>query len=195
MRANRARGRMTATYDAKNWFVLVKGKQYGPYTYGGLVRAAARGIVDPKAGVWCVGWDEWRIARDVPGLFEQEPELIPDDQEEGIDSPEENDRSKSTEKVATAVTAATNPAAGLRLVESAVNAAGSHDKKEPAVKLDAVPSIDVLAPPAPALPQRKSPGHRGGVRLAVYSVLALLVILFGAGWAAISLGIIRVTLR
>jgi hypothetical protein len=86
--------------------------------------------------------------------------LIPDDQEEGIDSPEENDRSKSTEKVATAVTAATNPAAGLRLVESAVNAAGSHDKKEPAVKLDAVSSIDVLAPSAPALPQRKSPGHR-----------------------------------
>jgi hypothetical protein len=41
----------------------------------------------------------------------------------------------------------------------------------------------------------RSPGHRGGVRLAVYSVLALLVILFGAGWAAISLGIIRVTLR
>jgi hypothetical protein len=191
MRANRARGRMTATYDAKSWFVLVRGKQYGPYTYGGLVRAAASGIVDPKVGVWCVGWDEWRIACDVPGLFEQEPEVIPDDQEEGIDSPEVNDRGK----VATAVPAATNPAAGLRLVEPAVNAAGSHDKKEPAVKLDAVSSIDVLAPSAPALPQRKSPGHRGGVRLAVYSVLALLVILFGAGWAAISLGIIRVTLQ
>jgi hypothetical protein len=195
MGANRARGRMTATDDAKNWFVLVKGKQYGPYTYGGLVRGAARGTFDPQAGVWCVGWDEWRIARDVPGLFEQEPEFVPDDQEEGIDSPEENDRSKSTEKVATGV-----PAAGRRLAESAVNAAGSHDKKEPAVKLDAVPSIDVSAPPAaPAVPQRKSPGHRGGhrggARLAVYSVLALLVILFGAGWAAISLGIIRVTLQ
>jgi hypothetical protein len=191
MGASWARGRMTATDDAKNWFVLVKGKQYGPCTYGGLVRAAARGTVDPQAGVWCVGWDEWRIARDVPGLFEQEPELIPDDQEEGIDSPEENDRSKSSEKVATGV-----PAAGLRLTESAVNAAESHEKKEPAVKLDAAPSIDVSAPPpAPALPQRKSPGHRGGVRLAVYSVLALLVILFGAGWAAISLGIIRVTLQ
>jgi hypothetical protein len=63
--------------------------------------------------------------------------------------------------------------------------------------LDEVPSIDVLArpPSALALPQGKSPGHRGGVRLAVYSVLAVLVILFGAGWAAISLGIIRVTIR
>jgi hypothetical protein len=189
--ANRARGRMTATDDAKNWFVLVKGKQYGPFTYGGLVRAAARGTVDPQAGVWCAGWDEWRIARDIPGLFEQEPEFVPEDQEESIDSPAENDRSKSIEKVATGV-----PAAGRRLAESAVNAAGSQDKKEPAVKFDAVPSIDVSAPPpAPPLRQRKSPGHLGGVRLAVYSVLALLVILFGAGWAAISLGIIRVTLQ
>ena len=74
MRANLVRGSMTATWDAKDWFVLLRGKQYGPYTYAGLVRAAASGIVDPKAGVWCVGWDEWRIARDVPGLFEQEPE-------------------------------------------------------------------------------------------------------------------------
>jgi hypothetical protein len=179
MGADRARGPMTATDDAKNWFVWVKGKQYGPFTYGGLVRAAARGTVDPQAGVWCVGWDEWRIARDVPGLFEQEPELIPDDQEEGIDFPEE------PEKAATGV-----PAAGLRPAES-----GVREKKGPTVKLDMVPSIDVLAPSAPALPQRKSPGHRGGVRLAVYSVLALLVILFGAGWAAIWLGIIRVTLQ
>jgi GYF domain 2 len=177
--------------------VLLRGEQYGPYTYAGLVRAAARGMVDPKAGVWCVGWDEWRIARDVPGLFEQEPELVPDDREEDIDCPQENDRGRSTEKVATAVTAATNPAAGLRLVESAVDSAGSHEKKEAAVKLDEVPPIDVLARPrsALALPRRKSPGHPGGVRLAVYSVLAVLVILFGAGWAAISLGIIRVTFR
>jgi hypothetical protein len=68
MRASRVRGSMAATWDAKDWFVLLRGKQYGPYTYAGLVRAAASGIVDPKAGVWCVGWDEWRIARDVPGL-------------------------------------------------------------------------------------------------------------------------------
>jgi hypothetical protein len=26
-------------------------------------------------GVWCLGWAEWRIAREVPGLFEQE--LVP----------------------------------------------------------------------------------------------------------------------
>ena len=85
MRASRVHGSMAATWDAKDWFVLLRGKQYGPYTYAGLVRAAASGIVDPEAGVWCVGWDEWRIAHDVPGLFEQVPELVPDDLEEGFE--------------------------------------------------------------------------------------------------------------
>jgi hypothetical protein len=112
---------MTVTWDAKDWFVLLRGKQYGPYTYAGLVRAAARGIVDPKAAVWCVGWGEWCIARDVPGLFEQEPELVPDDQEEGFDVPEGDDRGKSTttKKVATAMSAATKPVAGRGSLESA----------------------------------------------------------------------------
>jgi hypothetical protein len=182
---------MIATWDAKDWFVLLRGKQYGPYTYAGLVRAAASGIVDPKAGVWCVGWDEWRIARDVPGLFEQEPELVPDDLEEGFDSPERDDRGKSaTKEAAAAVSAATKPVAGgsLELANS---------KNEVAVELDKAPSIDVSAelPSAPELPQRKSPGHRGGLRLAVYSVLAVLLILFSAGGAAISLGIIRITIQ
>ena len=169
--------------------MLLRGKQYGPYTYAGLVRAAASGIVDPKAGVWCV--DEWRIARDVPGLFEQEPELVPDDQEEGFDSSEGDDRGKSaTKEAATAPSAATKPVAGgsLELANS---------KNEVAVELDKAPSIDVSAelPSAPVPPQRKSPGHRGGLRLAVYSVLAVLLILFSAGWAAISLGIIRITIQ
>jgi len=233
---------MIATLDAKDWFVLLRGRQYGPYTYAGLVRAAARGIVDPKAGVWCVGWDEWRIARDVPGLFEREPELVPHDQEEGFDSSEGDDRGKSTaKKGATAVSAATKPVADRGSLESAVKAPGSRDKTEAAVDLDSpendrgkstgkkgatavsaatgpvaavrapgsrdkteaavelveAPSIDVSAGPPSALapPQRKPPGHRGGARLAVYSVLAVLLILFGGGWAAISLGIIRVTIR
>jgi hypothetical protein len=190
---------MTVTWDAKDWFVLLRGKQYGPYTYAGLVRAAARGIVDPKAAVWCVGWGEWCIARDVPGLFEQEPELVPDDQEEGFDVPEGDDRGKSTttKKVATAMSAATKPVAGRGSLESAIRGPGSRDKNEAAVELDEAPSIDVSAgpPSVPAPPQRKPPGHRGGVRLAVYSVLAVLLILFGAGWAAILLGIIRVTIR
>jgi hypothetical protein len=198
MRASRVHGSMAATWDAKDWFVLLRGKQYGPYTYAGLVRAAASGIVDPEAGVWCVGWDEWRIARDVPGLFEQEPELVPDDQEEVFDSPEGDNCGKSTtEEAATAVSAAPKPVAGRGSLELANRRSGSRDKNEVAVELDKAPSIDVSAelPSAPVPPQRKSPGHRGGLRLAVYSVLAVLLILFSAGWAAISLGIIRITIR
>jgi GYF domain 2 len=64
---------MSATQDAKNWFVLLKGKRYGPYTFAAIVQAAEKGVVDHDAGVWCLGWDEWRIARDVPGLFKDEP--------------------------------------------------------------------------------------------------------------------------
>jgi GYF domain 2 len=61
---------MSATQDAKIWFVSFKGKRYGPYTFSALVHDAARGLVDRDAGVWCLGWAEWRIARNVPGLFE-----------------------------------------------------------------------------------------------------------------------------
>ena len=138
------------------------------------------------------------IARDVPGLFEQEPELVPDDQEEGFDAPEGDDLGKATtKKVSTAMSAATKPVAGRGSLESAIRGPGSRDKNEAAVELDEAPSIDVSAgpPSVPAPPQRKPPGHREGVRLAVYSVLAVFLILFGAGWAAISLGIIRITIQ
>jgi len=55
--------------DDKNWFVLLRGKRYGPLYLCGTGACADRGVVDPEAGVWCLGWDEWRIARNVPGLF------------------------------------------------------------------------------------------------------------------------------
>jgi GYF domain 2 len=80
---------MSATQDDKTWFVLLKGKRYGPYTFASLLRAVERGVVDPGAGVWCLGWAEWRIAREVPGLFEQEQMPAAGDQGEDVDSPEE----------------------------------------------------------------------------------------------------------
>jgi hypothetical protein len=89
-------------------------------------RPLARGLVDRGAGVWCLGWAEWRIARNVPELFEPEPET------------------------------------------KSIGAPG------------------LLSEPEPT-------GHDGGVRLAIVCVLAVLLILLGAGWAAILLGIIRVT--
>jgi hypothetical protein len=82
---------MTVIRDGKNWFVLLKGKRYGPYTFASLVLAAESGVVDPGAGVWCVGWDEWRIARDVPGLFNQEAgDSLEEEDAEEDDRDEEN---------------------------------------------------------------------------------------------------------
>src|ERR1700693_5008273 len=85
---------MSAIQDDKNWFVLLRGKRYGPYTFAALAHAADRGVVDPEAGVWCLGWDEWRIARNVPGLFkpepEPEPEPEPDDLDDEVDAFEED---------------------------------------------------------------------------------------------------------
>jgi hypothetical protein len=84
---------MTVTRDGKNWFVLLKGKRYGPYTFASLVLAVESGVVDPGAGVWCVGWEEWRIARDVPGLFSHEAgDALEDQEEDVVSSDEEDDR-------------------------------------------------------------------------------------------------------
>jgi len=88
---------MTATRDGKNWFVLLKGKRYGPYTFASLVLAAESGVVDPGAGVWCVGWEEWRIARDVPGLFNHEAGDSLEDREEDVVSSEEEEEERDEE--------------------------------------------------------------------------------------------------
>jgi hypothetical protein len=90
-------GHMTVTRDGKNWFVLLKGKRYGPYTFASLVLAAESGVVDPGAGVWCVGWAEWRIARNVPGLFNQEAGDSREDQEEDVVSSEEEEEERDEE--------------------------------------------------------------------------------------------------
>jgi hypothetical protein len=151
----------SATQNTENWFVLLKGQQYGPYSFAALVRAAGRGVFGPEAGVWCVGWAKWRIARSVPGLFEQEPE--PDGVEEADCDKEhrEDDGDKSDDR---------NEATPLRLLAS--------------------PPITVSTSPR----EPKRAGHAKGARLAVLCVFAVFVILFGAGWAAISLDIIRLEL-
>ncbi len=71
---------MSVDQDAKHWYVLLKGKRYGPYALAALVQAVEKGVIDRDAGVWCVGWDEWRIAGEVPELFKPEaPEAEPSD--------------------------------------------------------------------------------------------------------------------
>jgi len=93
---DQADGHMATSADIKNWFALVRGQQYGPFTFASLVRAAGRGVFGPEAGVWCVGWAEWRIAGSVPGLFEQEPE--PDGVEEAHRSKEHREDKNDRER-------------------------------------------------------------------------------------------------
>jgi hypothetical protein len=223
---------MSAPQDAKNWFVLLKGKRYGPYTFAALAHAAEKGVVDPEAGVWCLGWAEWRIARNVPGLFAEEPEPAADDHEEDVDSAEEyaddhreserekdhrddeddfddeddrdeedhRDQGNRREAIATmapnAVAASRPAAAPARVVETSDLRAPGRDTNETAIKLDEAPSVGLSAGPRMSIstlaPDPETGRHGGGVRLAILSVLAVLVILSGAGWAAISLGIMRV---
>ncbi len=232
---------MSATQDAKNWFVLLKGKRYGPYTFAALAHAAEKGVVDPEAGVWCLGWAEWRIARNVPGLFKPEPddleedadeaEEYADDQEdadhaEADDRDEEHrededdrdetedrhetedrddtdDRAKEGDlgKLAAArltpdVFTAGKPLVALGRMSEPIADPRSRDADETAVNPDEAPSVDLSAGPrltesAPTV-EPEPAGKGGGVRLAVLSVLSVLVILFGAAWAAISLGLMRV---
>ena len=101
-----ADGHMATSADIKNWFVLVRGQQYGPYTFASLVRAAGRGVFGPEAGVWCVGWAEWRIAGSVPGLFEQESDDLDEDvearEEDAEGSEDPNPDKEAAEKAGTA---------------------------------------------------------------------------------------------
>jgi hypothetical protein len=227
---------MSATQDDKNWFVLLRGKRYGPYTFAALAHAADRGVVDPEAGVWCLGWDEWRIARNVPGLFkpepEPEPEPEPDDLDEdadtyeddaedrheshgeqadtveegedrgqaddhGEDAAEENEPDWSTDgRPAENWSAENTPlVASGRLSGTDLHARGPTGNATD-LKLDEAPSFGLSAGPRMSLPETPSEvepaRNRGVVRIAVLSVLACLAIVFGTGWAAISLGIIRV---
>jgi hypothetical protein len=228
---------MSATQDAKNWFVLLNGKRYGPYTFAALAHAAEKGVVDPEAGVWCLGWAEWRIARNVPGLFKPKPE--PDDLEEDADEAEEyaeedadhaeaddrdeahrededhrdetedrhetEDRAKEGDlgklaagKLTPDVFTAGKPLITLgRPSEPVVDLrARSRDADESTINPDEAPSVDLSAGPrltesAPTV-EPEPAGRTGSMRLAVISVLSVLVILFGAAWAAISLGLMRV---
>jgi hypothetical protein len=240
---------MSATQDDKNWFVLLRGKRYGPYTFAALAHAADRGVVDPEAGVWCLGWDQWRIARNVPGLFkpEPEPEPEPDDVDEDVDALEEDagdreesraaqealvdeadqadDRdedaehepAKSTENKSAESKSAESKSAENKSTENKSAQGKAAEGKPlvalgrlsgtdlhahgpianaPDVKPDEAPSFGLSAGARMAMSEASSepePARNGrGVRLAVLSVLACLVILFGTAWAAISLGIMRV---
>lgn len=44
-------------------------QQYGPISLESLVTEARSGAIDPNDLVWAEGWNTWRAAHAVPGLF------------------------------------------------------------------------------------------------------------------------------
>jgi GYF domain 2 len=63
----------------KHWFISLKGKRYGPYTFAALTEAADKGVIDADTNVWRLGWVKWHPARSVPGLLND-----PSEQEDAV---------------------------------------------------------------------------------------------------------------
>ena len=55
--------------EVGQWYVARDGKRYGPYSFLTLIEAARQGIVSADSQLWRHGWDDWRPAGSVPGLF------------------------------------------------------------------------------------------------------------------------------
>src|SRR6516225_2878361 len=64
---------MSAQPGDQHWFISLKGKRYGPYSFAALTEAAAKGVIDGNTSVWRLGWVKWHPARRVPGLIEEMP--------------------------------------------------------------------------------------------------------------------------
>jgi GYF domain 2 len=66
------------------WFVLIKGKQEGPFSYEELQNDDR---LTPDNFVWKQGFDDWKRIRDVPELkelFKDKPEETEQEDEENI---------------------------------------------------------------------------------------------------------------
>jgi hypothetical protein len=64
---------MSAQPRDQHWFISLKGKRYGPYSFAALSEAVAKGVIDRNTSVWRLGWVKWHPARRVPGLIEEMP--------------------------------------------------------------------------------------------------------------------------
>ena len=51
------------------YFIGRKERQYGPYQFYVLIEAARRDLIKKSDLIWRPGWDEWRTAAYVDGLF------------------------------------------------------------------------------------------------------------------------------
>src|SRR6516225_4680978 len=73
---------MSAQPGDQHWFISLKGKRYGPFSFAALSEAVAKGVIDGNTSVWRLGWVKWHTARRVPGLIEEMPPPEPLDQGE-----------------------------------------------------------------------------------------------------------------
>jgi hypothetical protein len=89
---------MSAQPGDQHWFISLKGKRYGPYSFAALSEAVAKGVIDGNTSVWRLGWVKWHPARRVPGLIEEMPPPEPLDQgedgeiDQGVGASEDTDR-------------------------------------------------------------------------------------------------------
>ena len=89
---------MSAQPGDQHWFISLKGKRYGPFSFAALSEAVAKGVIDGNTSVWRLGWVKWHPARRVPGLIEEMPPPEPLDQgedgeiDQGVGASEDTDR-------------------------------------------------------------------------------------------------------
>jgi hypothetical protein len=53
----------------KVWRLFRDGKHYGPYPFPTLVEAVRKRVLLEGDQIWRPGWNSWRAAHSVPGLF------------------------------------------------------------------------------------------------------------------------------
>ena len=73
---------------ADHWYVALRGKPLGPYSFAALTEAVANGVVTADTNVWRPPWVSWHPARTVPGLIEGPQDVEDHPKDEEVSSPE-----------------------------------------------------------------------------------------------------------
>jgi hypothetical protein len=191
---------MSAAQEAKVWFVLLEQKQRGPFTFTNLVQAAESGWLDLGDHVCRLDWTEWRLARDVHGLFTGKPESEVAESAQDTDFEDAPGRDDQLmEDRGKDVRAAAKKATADVFTPSKPTAADKFPydtATEPRLGLSDPTTEPRSKPPAnrsrhlsTSFPQPKSLR----VWIVMLSSLSTIAVVLGLSWVAIARGIIRVT--
>jgi len=55
--------------ELDEWHVLRGEKRHGPHPFAIIRAAAEKNIITPDDFLWRPGWEDWRLAKTVNGLF------------------------------------------------------------------------------------------------------------------------------